>query len=64
MMALTALKSGKSCNTEQLLFNCLCREHAGYDGLNSAVIKATFCTRVEAHLALVMFGSHSILNGR
>lgn len=64
MMALTALKSIKSCNTEQLFVQFPCRVHAGYAGLNSAVVKATVCTRVDAHLALVMFGSHSTLNRR
>lgn len=65
MMGLTALKSGKSCNREQLLIQFPCRVHAGYEGLNSAVaVLCMFYTRVDAHLALVMFGSHSILNRR
>lgn len=42
MMVLTAPKSSKSCNTEQLLLQLPCRVHAGYDGLNSAVIKLHF----------------------
>lgn len=63
MMALAALKSGKSCNTEQLFFGFLfsssrtCR----YAVMMDSKLCSRTCTRVEAHLALLMFGPHSIL---
>lgn len=63
MMALAALKSGKSCNMGQLFFGFLfspslaCR----YAVMMDSKLCSTACTSVEAHLALVMFGPHSIL---
>lgn len=63
MMTLAALKSGKSCNIGQLFFGFLfsssrtCR----YAVMMDSKLCSTACTRVEAHLTLVMFGPHSIL---
>lgn len=50
-------KCNKSCDMEQLLSWCTCR-YSVVMGLGHML---HFCTRVEAHLALVKFRPHSIL---